>query len=339
MRVRHPWPIWLPTSAALVALAIAAAPARGQPSSSTSSSKDHKDQSKDDAVVRTFGGQGGFRTEVTSKTHGKLTQEDLRQASLLVAEVFQHIEKARQDLDADDTKEALKEVNKAREAVKAIRSMLPETDVHTKTVAPDGKTIYEDDCEIREGRIPLYEGLLHRETLAPILAARKNALQVAGYHVVDAEEVATEAIADLDPIEAGLTRTAKALEQNKADEAAKALTIALVRGVDFRFSKQDSELAAARDAIWLARRALEENNIPQALVNLADSRRRLATYREILPADQRKDVDQMLAEVDELENQLRQEGTQQVSQSTRASQGRKLTHWWDRVNSWFRRHF
>ncbi len=336
MRFRHPWPIWLPTSAALVALVIAAAPAKGQQSSSTSSSKD---QSKDNAVVRTFGGQGGYRTEVTSKTHGKLSQEDIRQASLLVAEVFQHIEKARQDLDADDSNEALKEVNKGREAVKAIRAMLPETDVHTKTVAPDGKTIYEDDCEIREGRIPLYEGLLHRETLAPILAARKNALQVAGYHIVDAEEIATEAIADLDPIEAGLSRAAKALEQNKADEAAKALTMALVRGVDFRFSKQDSELAAARDSIWLARRSLEENNVPQALVNLADARRRLATYREILPTDQRKDVDQMLAEVDELENQLRQEGTQQVSQSTRTSQGKKVTHWWDRINSWFRRHF
>ncbi len=335
MRFLHPWPIWLPTSAALVALVIAAAPAMGQQSSATSSSKD---QSKDNAVVRTFGGQGGYRTEVTSKMHGKLSQEDIRQASLLVAEVFQHIEKAQQDLDADDSNEALKEVNKAREAVKAIRAMLPETDVHTKTVAPDGKTIYEDDCEIREGRIPLYEGLLHRETLAPILAARKNALQVAGYHVVDAEEIATEAIADLDPIGAGLSRAAKALEQNKADEAAKALTMALVRGVDFRFSKQDSDLAAARDSIWLARRSLEENNVPQALVNLADARCRLATYREILPADQRREVDQMLAEVEELEGQLRQEGNQQVSQATRTSQGKKVTHWWDRVNSWFRRH-
>jgi hypothetical protein len=335
MRNRHPSPIWLPTSAALVALAIATVPARGQQATSASSTKDH---SKDNAVVRTFGGQGGYRTEVTSKTHGKLSQEDVRQASLLVAEAFQHIEKARQDLDADDTREALKEVNKGREAVKAIRAMLPETDVHTKTVAPDGKTIYEDDCEIREGRIPLYEGLLHRETLAPILTARKNALQVAGYHVIDAEEIATEAIADLDPIEAGLTRAAKALEQNKDDEAAKALTTALVRGVDFRFSKQDSELAAARDSIWLARRSLEENNAPQALINLADARRRLATYREILPADQRKEVDQMLAEVEELEGQLRQEGNQQVSQSTRTSQSKRVTHWWDRVNSWFRRH-
>ena len=45
--------------------------------------------------------------------------------------------------------------------------------------------------------------------------------------------------------------------------------MALVRGIEFRFSKEDSALAAARDAIWLARRSLEENNATQALVNLA----------------------------------------------------------------------
>ena len=34
-------------------------------------------------VVRTFGSEGDFRTEVTSQTKGKLTEEDRRQASLL----------------------------------------------------------------------------------------------------------------------------------------------------------------------------------------------------------------------------------------------------------------
>jgi hypothetical protein len=42
--------------------------------------------------------------------------------------------------------------------------------------------------------------------------------------------------------------------------------------------------------------------------------------------------------VEELEGQLRQEGNQQVTQAVRTSQGKKVTHWWDRINSWFRRH-
>ncbi|MGZ3397061.1 MAG: YfdX family protein, partial [Isosphaeraceae bacterium] len=131
---------------------------------------------------------------------------------------------------------------------------------------------------------------------------------------------------------------ARDLESNKAADAAKALALALVRGIDVRFSKDDSPLTAARDAIWLARRSLEENNAAQAMANLAIARQRLLVYREVLPQDQRQEVDQMLQEVEQLEAQLRQEGTQTVSSAERARQGNTVTHWWNRINSWFRRH-
>jgi len=52
----------------------------------------------------------------------------------------------------------------------------------------------------------------------------------------------------------------------KTGEAAEALLLAQVRGVDFQYRKEDTPLAEARDAIWLARRALEENNTTQAQV-------------------------------------------------------------------------
>ena len=167
--------------------------------------------------------------------------------------------------------------------------------------------------------------MLHTQTLAPILAARRNAMEVAGVTVVESERIATEAIADLDPIERQLTRAAKALEDNKTQDAAKALALALVRGIDFRFSKEDSPLASARDAIWLARRSLEENNAAQALVNLELARLRLRLYREVLSQDQRQEVDQMLHEVDQLEAQLRQEATQPATRAERARQGGIVT--------------
>ncbi len=140
-----------------------------------------------------------------------------------MAQVFQHIDKARDEIDADDTKEALEEVNKGREAIKAILAMLPRTTVRTRTTAPDGKVIYEDDREVQESRIPLFEGMLHTQTFAPILAARRTALEIAGVHVVESESIATEAFADLDPIEGQLGRAAKALEANKPEDAAKVL--------------------------------------------------------------------------------------------------------------------
>ena len=321
----------------LVGLVTLAGAAWGQQGSSGSSAKDQSKDNRD--VRRTFGSEGGFRTEVTSETKGhKLSEEDVRQLSLLTAQVFQHIIEAGEELDADDTKAAQKEVDKAREAIKAIRAMLPTTTVRTRTLAPDGKVIYEDEREVQPSRIPLYEAILHAQTLAPILAARRNAKEFAGLTVVEAETVATEVIANLDPIEGQLSRAARALGKDKAEEAGKALAMALVRGLDVRYNKEDSELASARDAIWMARRSLEENNPTQALVNLELARRRLTIYRELLSQDGRQEVDQMLREVAQLEGQLRQEGTTPVSRTTRNEQGSTLTHWWDRVNGWLHRH-
>jgi len=339
MRDRNPCSSWRLVSAGLVALLTVAGSAWAQQAQQRSSTSSSKDQSKAaEPVVRTFGTQGGYRTELKTRTEGNMTEEDRRQAALLMAEVFQHIEKAREKLDADDTKEALKEVKKSREAIKAIRAMLPKTIVHTKTTAPDGKTVYEDEREVQDGRIPMYEGMLHAQTLAPILASRRTAQEIVGVQLVESQAIATAVIANIDPIEGQLEKAAKALESNKTEDASKALAMALVRGLDVRFSKEDSELASARDAIWLARRSLEENNVPQAMANLAVARERLQLYRQLLSQDQRKEVDEMLREVEQLESQLRQEGNRQVTSAERARQGSTVTHWWDRVNSWLRRH-
>jgi hypothetical protein len=338
MRIRYSWSTLRDAAASLMAVVAFAGTAWGQQSSSASSAND---QSKNGGVVkRTFGSEGGYRTEMSSQTKGyKLTEEDGRQLSLLAAQVFQHIDAARDSLDADDTKTAQKEVNKAREAIKAIRTMLPTTMVRMRTVGPDGKAIYEDEREVQPSRIPLYEAILHAQTLAPILAARRHAKELAGMTVVESETVATEVIADLDPIEGQLVRAAKALEKDKPDDASKALAMALVRGLDVRFNKEDSELASARDAIWMAKRSLEENNSTQALVNLAVAKQRLQAYRLLLSQDQRQEVDQMLREVEQLEGQLRQEGTRTVGGGERATQSSTVGHWWDRINRWFRRHF
>ena len=206
---------WRLVESGLVALLllIVAGPVLTQEPSSTSSAADQTRNAG--PIVRTFGTEGGYRTEVTTQSFSKLNEEDRRQVSLLMTEVVQHIGKGRDAIDADDTKQALMEVNKAREAAKAIRAMLPKGTVRTRTTAPDGKVIYEDEQGVQVGRIPLYEGILHAQTLAPILAARRNAMEVAGFNVIESERIATEVIADLDPIEGQLARTAKALEENK----------------------------------------------------------------------------------------------------------------------------
>src|SRR3954454_2463163 len=130
--------------AILAALLILTVPARAQ--QAPQGSAEH--ESKTGNVVRTFGEKGGYRTEVKSETKGTLSREDRRQVSLLAAQVFQHIDEARRALVADDAKRARKEIDKGRDAIKAIRALLPKTAVHTRTTAPDGKVIYEDEREV-----------------------------------------------------------------------------------------------------------------------------------------------------------------------------------------------
>jgi hypothetical protein len=339
MRDRVLRPSWKPFIVALIALLFLANTAWAQQAPATSA----EHESKAAPVVRTFGAEGGYRTEVKSQTEGTLGQEDRRQVSLLAAQVFQHVDEARRALDADDTKQARKEVDKGREALKAVRALLPRTSVRTRTEAPDGQVIYEDRREVQEDRVPLFEGMLHAQTLAPIVEAQRDASEAAevkGVRLVGSESIRTEAVADLGVVEGQLRRAAKALEEHKPAEAAQALAMAQVRGVDFRFNKEDSPLAEARDAIWLARRSLEENNVEQARSNLVAARQRLRIYREIAPKERQADVDRMLKEAGELEGQLHKETAQNpASQSDRARQGSTVTRWWEQINGWFKKHF
>jgi len=322
-----------PVIVALTALLVLAATAVAQQAPSTSA----EHESKAGPVVRSFGTKDGYRTEVTSETKGTLGQDDLRQVSLLAAQILQHIDQARHALDADDTTRARKEVDKGREALTTVRAMLPRTKVHTRTTAPDGKVMYDDEREVQQERVPLFEGMIQARTFAPIQEAQRDASNIAGVQLIESETISTEVTADLGFVEAQLVRAAKALDEKKPADAAKALLFAQVRGVDFRYNKQDTPLAEARDAIWLAKRALEENNTVQAQANLAIARRHLEVYRQVLPENERKDVDQMMTEVNELAGKLRQEATQPSTRTERTRQGTDVTRWWDQLNGWFKR--
>ena len=299
------------------------------------------------SVVRTYGTEGGYRTEVTSQSKGTLSQEDRRQVAVLTAQVFQHINEAQRALDADNAVEARNELDMGRKAIKAVRSMLPSTIVHTKTTAPDGGVVYEDKRELQEHRVPLFEGMLSTKTLAPIVAAKEDAqdaVEVKGVRLIGSETITTEAFADLEYVERQLERAANALNENQADTATKALALAQVRGVEFRYHKDDSPLAAARDALWLAKRALDEKNATQAQTNLNTARQQLEIYRQLLPEGQRHDVTQMMTEVSQLDAKLRQETSQpenpaasKSNEPERTRQGNDVTRWWEQVNGWFKK--
>jgi len=328
---RRTWKSWLIALAAVPL--VVAGQARAQQAPETSA----EHEAKPGPVVRTFGAKGGYHTEVRSETKGVLSPDDRRQVSLLAAQVFQHVAEARQALDAEDAKQARKEIDQGRQAIKAARALLPRTSIHTRTTDPQGKVIYEDEREVQDDRVALFEGMLQARTLAPIQEAKCDVTRVAGVRVVESEAISTEVTADLDTVDAYLGRASRALDDKKTDEASRALIMAQVRGVDFHYAKEDTPLAEARDAIWLAKRALEENNSTQAQTNLGIARQQLEIYRQVIPENRRQDVSQLMAEVNRLDTQLRQETNQSASHADRARQGNVVTRWWDQVNGWFKK--
>jgi hypothetical protein len=140
-------------------------------------------------------------------------------------------------------------------------------------------------------------------------------------------------------LKVGDARAARALHDKKSEDAAAALLLAQVRGVDIRSSKEDTPPAEARDAIWLAKRALEENDAAQARADLAVARTRLEVDRQVLPEDRRRDVTRMLSQVNQMEAKLRQEANQPADRAERTRRGDAVTQWWDEVNRWFRSRF
>ena len=325
----------------LVALAVAlvfVGPAWGQ------QAKPAADDGKAGPVVRSFGSESGYRTEVTSETKGSLNEEDQRQVAVLTAQVFQHIDEAREALDNDDVASARREVEKARDAVQIIRAIQPRTKVCTRTVAPGGKLVYEDTREVQEDAVPLFEGMIHSQILRPSLTRNETPRPPAmrpsrecAWSSRSRSEQKPSRISESS--RSALQKAFKALADNKIEAASVALALAQVRGVEFRYSEDRSPLAAARDAMWLARRALEENNAEQARFNLNIARQRLRIYRELAPKERQKDVDQMLKEADQLETQLGHETAQNpASQADRTRQGNNITRWWEQMNNWFKKH-
>jgi hypothetical protein len=117
-------------------------------------------------------------------------------------------------------------LEKGLEAVKAVRALLPKTAVHTRTTAPDGKVIYEDQREVQDDQVPLFEGMLHARTLAPIQEAQRDANQVVGVRVLESQAISTEVMADLGYVQGQLGRAVRALEGKKTEDALRALVMA-----------------------------------------------------------------------------------------------------------------
>ena len=185
-------------------------------------------------------------------------------------------------------KRAHREVDKGREAIKAVLRLLPEDDRPHADHRPRRQgDLRGSSARSRRSAVPLYEGMLHARTLAPIRGGPARRERVAGVRVVESEAISTEVIADLGYVEAELNKAAKALEAGKAEGRRRGPPPG--PGPGGRLPLSPGRQAAGRGPRCdLAGQApCEESNAVQAGANLAIARQRLEIYRQVLPEDRR----------------------------------------------------
>ena len=343
MSDRHPYFMARPLVAGLVAFAIIGGPAWGQRDSSSSSSHD---QSKNNGeVIRTFGAEGGYRTEVASRTKGKLSDEDRRRA--LAADgrgPRSHPGGARSHR------------RRRHQGGPPGSEQGPPGDQGHPRHAAQGEGPDQDHRARRQGGLrgrargggyphPHLRGNAARPHVGPDPGGPAQAPgRSQGVTVVESETIATEVIADVNPIERQLNRAAKFLEENKSQDAAKALALALVRGIEFRFDKDDSPLAAARDAVWLDAAGRSKRTTPRrpspTSPSHAGATADLPRGRAAGPASGCR-TGCSARSISSRPNSARKaiRATSRSPSPQRSRQSGRVTHWWDRINSWFKRHF
>lgn len=244
----------------------------------------------------------GYQTTVDRKTEGQLSDENLRQASLLGSQILLHLNSAMNDLEDGQSKEASQQIDKALTLIGVIRDMLPVTTETTVVKSPAGEEIYRHTERSQDDLIPIYQEMTAVEVVQPILDVRWDRATVEGVQVADVDLLHTSVLADIGYIERRL-RQAKAKIQSP-DEAREELVFAHMRGLRFSVDKQDNPLLDAQRALRLAERMAEDGNYKAAEANLVVARNHLTIYSGLVSSNGKEAVASLQKEIKDLEGDL-----------------------------------
>ena len=184
---------------------------------------------------------------------------------------------------------------------------------------------------------PCSRGCCTPRPLAPILAARRNALEVAGVQVVESERIATEVDrrhqSDREPVGRGQPRPSRTRSRRSPPRRWRWPWSGASISVSARKTRRWRRPATR---LWLARRSLEENNAAQAH---RQPRSRPAAVADLPrgPLAGRAAGGGPDAPRGRGTGGPAPPGGNAARHSRqRAHQGSIMTQWWDRVNGWFR---
>lgn len=266
-----------------------------------------------------------YETTTTRLREGELSAEDFHQASLLGSRVLTHLNGALENLDYQQLDAVRADLDKSRTLIKIIRELLPTTTVTTVVKDTVGQVVYRHVDHVQDDKIPLFESSIDVEIIEPVAEAQDRESTVGGLKLADASRLYTSALLDLSYVDRKIASALAHLDE-EADQAAAALLLAQINGVEFVVNEEDDPLVDAQAALRTAERMVEQEEFEAARTNLKLAKTHLAVYRGLLSKEEGEKVRDLEARITRLEDN--------VEDATAAA---TIRGFWDEVTGWFTR--
>ena len=267
---------------------------------------------------------------VVSPIHA-LTPAESESLSLAAGKLLDHTDKARVALKAHEVEKAKQNVEKALVLANIVKDAVPACNV--KTEIASGARKYVDEAKVRAWLVPLHEELNAVKVLEPIRAAKKDANEARNKAAKDSgapqpeqlEIRSTLALLDDHLALIGLEKARKALNENKPEEADKALAALQSDGVVFNYVVAEVPLNEIQANLINARASVKENHMAEAKSALAQASASLANYAKTASAAHKAAAEKMQNEIKQLSASL----NANLSKSQSA-----IDKWWHQVTGW-----
>jgi hypothetical protein len=260
-----------------------------------------------------------------------LTPTEAESLSLAAGKLLNHTDKARLELKAHQIEQAKQDVEKALVLATIVKEGVPAFNVKTEIAAGDKK--YVDETKVKAWLVPLHEELNAVKVLEPIRAAKKDANDARNKAAKDAGKPQPEqleirsSLALLDDHLAliGLEKAQKALNENKPEDADKALSALQADGVVFNYVVAEVPLNKIQANLMNARASVKENHMTEAKSALAAASTSLGDYAKTASTAHKVAAEKMQGEIKQLSASLNANLTK--SQDT-------IDKWWHQVTGW-----
>jgi hypothetical protein len=212
-----------------------------------------------------------------------------------------------------------------------VKESVPDFNVKTEIAAGNRK--YVDETKVKAWLVPIHEELNAVKVLEPIQAAKKEANESRNKAAKDAgkpqpeqlEVRSTLALLDDHLALIGLEKAQKALNENKPEDADKALSALQADGVVFNYVVAEVPLNKTQASLMNARASVKDNHMADAKSALAAASASLGDYAKTASTTQKAAVGKMQGEIKQLSASLNANLTK--SQET-------IDKWWHQVTSW-----